>query len=530
MLAFLLVATAAFGASLTSLGNGFAFDDRPIIEDNQTVRSLQAPHRYFAQPYWPPETNDGLYRPVTILGLALQWQFGGGSPLVFHLGNILLTLAATAAFLALARALVPPAAALAGALLFAVHPIHTEAVGNVVGQAELHATLGAILGALIYLRARQRGALDLRANVLLALTAAYGLLGKEQGLILPLTLAMLEVTVVQDDRPVSARVRSLLPTFLLLGVVGGVLWALRAQVLAGGLAGPIAWPWRGLPFGGRLLTMLGLVPEWLRLLVWPWHLRINYNPPAFPVAAGWAVSQTMGLVVLAGWAGLVGWSWRRARVVSAGLLWIAIALVPVSNVLIPTGVMLAERNLTQPSVGLALGVAGGVAWLLARLASRVALLRLAVIPGSVLIAMFGWRSADRMPVWRDDSSVLRQMLLDDPRSYYARFLQGLEHESAYRADSAEQDFRAAISLWSGDGRVLEHYAQMLWQQRRYGEAVPLLQRSLTIEENRPPARRMLYEGLRRLNRREDAHAVALRGIELGDPGFAPRVDPRTLRR
>jgi len=520
-LAPILVILAAVAGSAPSVGNRFAYDDRVAVEDNPAVRDLQAPSVYFQQPFYPGDPS--VYRPFTALGFAVQWRIGHGSPAVFHATTVALKAVASLAFLAVAGLLLPGAVALAVALIFAVHPVHSEAVGSVVGQAELHMTIGVLLAAFIYLHSRRRGGPVLKTAVGLALTAIYSAASKEQGIMIPAILLMLEVTVVDDRRSRWERVRLLAPTYGVMALALAGFWALRSDVLAGNLAGPIAWPWRGLSAADRILTMLGLVPQWLRLLVWPWHLSIEYNPPAFPVATSWGVNQSAGLLAVLGAVGLAWWGRRTARPVTAGLLWAAIALFPVSNLLIPTGIMMAERTLMGPSVGFLIGVGGITVWLLSRLPGERVVRGVLAAAAVVVVTAFTWRSAIRMRVWKDDASVIRQMVIDEPRSYFAHFNQGLWLESQGQWPAAEQEFRAAISLWDGDGRMLEHLAGVYWKLGRYDEVVPLLQRTLTIEENRPAARLMLHDVLEKLHRPDDARAVALRGIELGDPGFAPRV-------
>src|SRR4029078_12194085 len=121
--------------------NGFALDDVHLIATNERLHSLSGALRIFTQSYWPPEEGSSLYRPFTSLGFMLQWLIGGGSALPFHIVSIALYSAVSIAVLRFAGALVDWKVALLAAGLFAVHPLHVEAVANVVGQAELWAAL-----------------------------------------------------------------------------------------------------------------------------------------------------------------------------------------------------------------------------------------------------------------------------------------------------------------------------------------------------------------------------------------------------
>ena len=62
----------ALAASASSLGNGFVFDDRPIVVDNFRVHTLVGLWHSFVEPYWPPEVGAALYRPLTIVLFRLE--------------------------------------------------------------------------------------------------------------------------------------------------------------------------------------------------------------------------------------------------------------------------------------------------------------------------------------------------------------------------------------------------------------------------------------------------------------------------
>src|SRR5512134_598848 len=128
------VVLAALATYANSLLNGFALDDEPIILGNARVHQLADQAAIWLTPYWPEHgSRAGLYRPFAIFAYALQWMAGNGAPWVFHLVSVLLHAAVCVLALLLLRRIFDSAAALAGALIFAVHPLHTEAVANVVG-------------------------------------------------------------------------------------------------------------------------------------------------------------------------------------------------------------------------------------------------------------------------------------------------------------------------------------------------------------------------------------------------------------
>jgi len=143
------VVVLAVVASATALANGFALDDLALVADNARVHSLDHWWRLFTLPYWPPQYGASLYRPLVTLAYALQWWTGAGAPWVFHLSSVALYTALCALVLTLLLEVLSPAPALIGAALFAVHPVHVEAVANVVGQSELMASLAMVASCIV---------------------------------------------------------------------------------------------------------------------------------------------------------------------------------------------------------------------------------------------------------------------------------------------------------------------------------------------------------------------------------------------
>src|SRR5207247_2281164 len=170
-------------------------------------------------------------------------------------------------------------------------------------------------------------------------------------------------------------------------------------------SGAAPWPVR--------LTAIAALADIGLLLIFPLTLRVDYSPAERTLVTSPLDGRFLiGLACLAIWGVLLGRAWRRRRRVEAlGLAWIAIAYLPVANLLFPSGVLVAERTLYAPSIGLALALG---AWL-----ARLELRRAALVAGLLLLAG-GVRSAVRVPVWHDDLSVVVSILGGSPASYRAR--------------------------------------------------------------------------------------------------------------
>ena len=137
-----------------SLWNGFAYDDVSIIVENETIQSWERLRSAVFAPYWPivGGAELALWRPVTTGLFGLQYLLADGSPVPFHVVNVLVHAAASGVLVLLLAHLTSMTAAWVAGMVFAVHPVHTEAVANVVGQAEVVAGLAALLALLVHIR------------------------------------------------------------------------------------------------------------------------------------------------------------------------------------------------------------------------------------------------------------------------------------------------------------------------------------------------------------------------------------------
>lgn len=359
------ILVVALVACVAGIGNELAQDDIYLILENATVHSVANIGAIFRSPYWPPPFSPDLYRPLTSLLLAAEYQLGFGEPTIFRLVSYVLYAAVCVNVYLLARRLIPPTIALGMALLFAAHPVHVEAVALGVGQSELAVALIALIMVQRYLVRRAAGPLERRDWIGLCLWYAIASLFKEQGLILPALVIAAELLLVEDHQP--GRVRRLLPGFCALAVVGALILGVRRLVI-GDVAGTfVAEALVGVPIGGRFLTMLRVAVAWMRLLIWPAHLQTDYSPQEIVASTSLGPIEIYGALLLVSLA-LSAWLLRRrAPVYSFAVCWCAVTLFPVSNLVVPTAIVLAERTLFLPSVGFVLGVGAVVALILPRL-------------------------------------------------------------------------------------------------------------------------------------------------------------------
>ena len=337
-LLLLLVITAAAYARLW--GVAFSWDDEALIVDNQVTGSLHNIGEFFTRDLWSTtrlsSLRSGYYRPLMLLSLALDRAAFGLSSAEAHFHSLLWHLGAVAALYGLLRRLVSPAGALAGAALFALHPVQSEVLALVAARNDAMAAALLLLSLLLVVDKEAKGALALGGS---ALALLAGLLSKESAALAPVWLLALDLARWRRPGPLKRYAP------LMVAVAAWLL--LRAQADLGEGFLPALANWRQV--ADKALEICGVYGQ---LIIWPWPLtparHLHYLPP---------LHQTLlGLVVFSG---LVGFGIQKAKhrgLALVGLIWAVLAFVPSLAATFDKG-LLGERYLYLSMAGLGLSLA-----------------------------------------------------------------------------------------------------------------------------------------------------------------------------
>ncbi len=503
--AVLVAALAAALIYLPALANRWALDDHGLIERNPAAHSIRAAWRAAFSVYWPPEGEftAGLYRPLTTLSYAVDWTASGGRPWWFHLTNLLLHAAATALVVAVALPWLRPPGALLAGLVFAWHPVHAEAVANVVGRAEILVAiglLGAVLAARRYRRAATRG--QSRRWVALTLACVILALGsKEHGAIAPFVLILDQVL-----EPAPLRRRG---TNLHLAVIGlTAAWLYLWRAVAGDAVGAGAVMYlKDLPLAARLAAMLPVYLEAVRLLVWPFRLAADYSPQTIPFVTTWSWLSLVVLAMIAALLALGVLARRAAPAVTFALFAGLASYLPTSNLFFTSGVVLAERTLYL--AGLAPALTAG--WILER--ESLVRRRLAVAAGAAgLLLAFGWRTVSRIPFWRDTRSVVIEGVIEHPENFSNHVRLAEAFLRTADTTRALAHYLVAYELFDRYSFVPVQAARLTWALGRPDQAMALGLQAYAIAPGHPGPAELLADLVLATGKKDSAIAVARNAV------------------
>lgn len=421
---------------LNGLDGEFVFDDVGVIRDNPQIQR-DPPLALFVTTYEP----GALYRPLTMLTYVANARLDR-APRGFHAVNVALHLAVSLLVLALARRLLAdPWAAFAAAALFAVHPIHSEAVTGIVGRAELLAALGGLAALLAFARALdQRGARRALWYGASLLAFALGLLAKESAFTVIGLVAVVHWRMAPQVR-LGARLAALAPYVAVglayLGLRVAVVGSLGLPVPPGMLDNPLAHTdaltrWR---------TALIVLWDYLALLTAPLRLSADYSLDQVTLATDWNARALAAVLLIGGLAlgALLALRRQPELAVAAAFFFIPLALT--ANLAFPIGTIKAERLLYLPSVGWCLAAG----WLLAALAAHRARVAQALL--AVVLLLFGLRTAVRNADWHDELTLYAATVASAPASAKAHHNYAVALERDAQLDAAVAHYERALEIY-----------------------------------------------------------------------------------
>ncbi|GIY00469.1 protein O-mannosyl-transferase TMTC3 [Caerostris darwini] len=380
--------------------------------------------------------------------------------------------------------------------LFAVHPIHTEAVTGVVGRAELLSAIAFLCALLYYIHHRYKQ----KSNVwfdcgVTSVLAVLGFLCKEQALTVLAVCCIYELSLPKNP----SRVQSIRHLMLGRGIVSPWLRdkLLRIFLLCsiGFLALFVRWKFMGqqMPIFSRFdnpasvsstpirqLTYNYLLAANAGLMFFPCNLCCDWTMSTIPLVEGvWDVRNVVTITLYASFFYLLKSINRLEEdvrmVVIMSLSLLLIPFLPASNLFFPVGFVVAERVLYIPSMGFCMLVSQGCAMLYGKRSKAVA------VSGIILLlAVQTLKTISRNNDWQTEYSLYSSALSINQRNGKLYNNMGRVLENVDRYDEALHHYRKAIEIEPEDVRSYLNVGRVLTNLRRYKEAEDIYRQAKTL--------------------------------------------------
>lgn len=479
-----LIVLLGLAAYSNTFGVPFVYDDlyttvnNPLIKDVSNIPSL------FAGLKGPWAS-----RPLMHATLALNYHFGGLDPRGYHAVNLALHLAngillyvlvaMTGRHLRYADAEIRTVA-LAGSLLFVLHPVQTEAVTYITSRSMLLATAFYLMGMVFFLKAvtAEKGKWLYIAGLLVS--SLLGMASRENFLTFPLMLFLYDLFFISGFRPKDAarHWRAYLPVLMSLAYL--VFLSLYNTYDRNS-----RFPGEGIPPVEYMLTQLKVHWIYLRLLLLPVGQNLDYDLrtaktlfefPTMLSFLGYVGLWTAALALL-----------RKRPVASFLIIWFLVALSPVSFVLALAGALMdtrlgdviAEHRIYLPSAGVFIAVAYGAAALARRgewprRGFTTALLVLVCLV--FLVATYS-----RNAVWQSHKSLWEDVVRKSPEKYRGHYNLGNVYRSEGRFDEAAQQYLITMRLKPDFERTYINFGLIYYALGRTDEAIAQFQEALRFK-------------------------------------------------
>lgn len=438
----LLLASCAVYSN--ALFNGFVYDDSEQILGNRWITDVRYLKEIFTKHSWGflYERPTNYYRPLINILFMIIYHIFGFAPWGYHAVNILLHAGVTLLFFSAAKRIMPSSsdaqAGTAGiislptmaALLFAVHPVHTEAVSWISGLPDLSFTFFFFLSLYFHIRSTE----GLKGGTLFsALSFFLATLCKESSLVLPVIL------IAYDYSFRGQEFRFLhLKRYSLHLLAAGVYLFLRIYVL--GSFAPLRHHSELAEYEYAML-IFPLFKEYLTTLLLPINLNIwrEFHLSASIFQPDWIFSSAVAV----GYVALVFIASRKHKVIFFSLMLIAVPLMPAFNIRAIIGVPMSERYLYLSSAGFILLLVLSFSWCRARIPSAFSGI---VVISIALMVCYSMGTISRNRVWKDDYALFSDAVKKSPNTAEPHLQLGCTLAGMGKVDEAIDEFKLGINL------------------------------------------------------------------------------------
>ncbi|KAM9327505.1 protein O-mannosyl-transferase TMTC1 isoform 1-T1 [Pholidichthys leucotaenia] len=559
-----------------SLHGELVHDDVWAIVNNPDVRPGSSLRNIFSDDFWGKRMADNTshksYRPLCVLTFKLNILLGGLTPFYFHVVNVCLHCLVTCLLMCTCECCVfeNPRLAFVTALLFAVHPVHTEAVSGIVGRADVLACLLFLLTFLSYTRSVGRciskDSLPYTVSPLAMLVSLFlgtcAMLVKETGITV-FGVCLLYDALVLCRKPLiyhlsGSRRLDLLhicsPFIKRASLISGyvaLIMSVRLWLMGGSMPlfseqdNPASFSPHLLT---RSLTYSYLLSFNAWLLLAPVTLCYDWQVGSIPVVESLddprnVATALLALVMLALCVHCIfSLQMQHSQEVLVGMLFLVFPFIPATNLFFRVGFVVAERVLYMPSMGYCILVAHG----LGRLCAVVGRWGTTVLSLSVLmlLLLFSWKTVQQNTVWVSREALFRSGIQTLPHNAkvhynYANYLKDTgrhqeaihhynialrlcpRHASAmnnlgtltHSPEEAELFYRKALDINPQHNRALFNLGNLLRSRGKETEAEVLLKDSIRFGPHFADAYSSLASLYAEQRRFAEANEVYLKGIE-----------------
>lgn len=396
---------------LPSIQYGFVFDDAAVIEKNEFVKQgIAGIPKILSSFYWQGYTNinDGIYRPVSLVMFAIEWQLIPQQPAIHHTMNIFFYLLSIVFLFQLLRHFMPTIPIwipFSVALIFTIHPIHTEVVANIKSRDEIMCFFFFLLSIRYYV---------VKENKLLGLLFfALCLLSKESGFL------FVPIIVFLGSSKSRFSLANLLKQHFVLALIC-VLWlVLHEYVIQSSVYPKKTYTYSDnsilscADFSSRIATSITILSKYILNCLRPLNLSYDYSFNQIPCVTLISIQFAFAATVVLSMIALGIYYRKKVPKISFGIAFFFLTLLLSSNLLFTIGTTMADRLLFTPVLGCIIAIVCTIV----RIKKQVITMSLLLVISILCFSL----SLQRVGIWQSNQVLFSTDVKNVPNSAKANF-------------------------------------------------------------------------------------------------------------
>ncbi|MFH1878135.1 MAG: tetratricopeptide repeat protein, partial [Candidatus Omnitrophota bacterium] len=480
-----------------SVKGKFLYDDYLLVKDNQFIKSPAYLKDIFTSDTARGARRSlGSYRPFQLLTYMSDHVMWGAREEGYHITNIFLHISAAFALYWMLTVLFGDhALSFFTCLLWAVNPLHTEAVMYISGRADPLAALFIFSGMAFYVKSARSGPKIFYIASLVCYSSA--LLSRESSLVFPLLIALYHFSFKEK-----------IPVYRFAGIAGlSALYAAARFTLLGHILETIHENTRLIE---RIPSFLAAAANYMKLVIMPFGLHMEYGKRLFSftdplVIGGGLLLAAMAFFLIAE---------RKNKIIFFSIAWALLTLLPHSNIF-PVNAYMAEHWLYLPLAGISLAVSYGALVLYRKDGFRVT----AVIAMAFITAYYSLITFRQSEYWKDPVSFYTGTLKYPPGN--SRIYNNLAntYEGEGRVEEAVALWKKAIQIRPDYSEAYNNLAVTYAGMKRYKEAAEMFEKAIKLDPGIPELYNNAGNVYLNLGRGEEARASYEKAIAL-NPYYA----------
>jgi tetratricopeptide (TPR) repeat protein len=513
----LLVCVSAM-VYFNSLSNGFVYDDLATIVENTHIKRFGNYLSSFYNPsYFKISGGEASYRPVATLSYYLLYAVFDVNPFGYHLTSVVLHIFNVILVYLMAHVILNhKGSAVMVGLLFACHPVNTEAVNGISYNEDLIAAFFYFLALLLYMKLETSAPKqNLFFLILSLLFFLLGLLSKEMAITLPAIVVLYDLTLRESTSP-KISINRVLEVFqerkyVYVGFLGVSLFYLWLRFFAIYTPAEVETQIWG-RFIDRVIYLPVLFFKYIKLSLFPLTLNADYvfSYPTrfFEVGPVLSVIFVLGLIVFS----LLVFS--RSKTTSFGIWWFLVTLFPVYN-LIQIYKPFAERYLYIPLFGLCLVVAIFLEYVMDRFSfTRSPAIKVLII--LCIVVFYSIISINRNKDWKDSFSLWTKTLEVEPNSFRAHGNLARVYQEKGLLEASLREVKKTMALNPRDYKAYYNLGVILYKQGSISEAIAAYKKTIEMNPQFKNAHFNLGNIYKTQNRMEEAKQAYQKVVQI-DP-------------